>query len=146
VPDIGYLNVDLDLESKSPLAPIVEAFGEDVVVLHQSTSRERCAATFEAAGTGCSGDAESAINYLCSLVENLAEDDRRIWDECCTRVFDIGFESGDSPRCVRAILHPETVERVAALGAAIMVTIYPCSKEAAERGVAADRGPHGGSC
>jgi hypothetical protein len=132
LPDIRYLNVDLDLEAKVSLAPIVEAFGEDVAVLHQSTSRDLFAVSFEAAGSGCSADAEGTINSLCLLVENLPRDARRLWDECCTRVFDIGYESGDSPRSFRSILHPETIARVAALGAAIMVTIYPCSKGDAE--------------
>lgn len=125
MPNIHFLNVDLDLESKASLASIVETFGKDVVVLHHNTAREFCTASFEAVGSGCSGDAESAISSLCLLVENLPEDARRIWDECCTRVFDIGYESGDSPKSFRSILHPETIKRVAALGAAIMVTIYP---------------------
>ncbi|MBI1918091.1 MAG: hypothetical protein HYS12_25650 [Planctomycetes bacterium] len=140
MPDIRYLNVDLDLESRVSLAPIVEAFGEDVVVLHQSACREFFTASFEAAGSGCSGDAEGAINDLCLLVENLPDDARRLWDECCTRVFDIGYESGDSPRSFRSILHPETVMRVAAVGAAIMVTIYPRAMEDAGPDAAPDRG------
>src|SRR5687768_5364774 len=82
--DIHYLNVDLDLESKLPLGPIVEEFGDDVHVLHESTARELCLASFEAP-CGFSGDAEGAINYLCTQVENLPSDARRLWDQCCTR-------------------------------------------------------------
>ena len=140
MPDIRYLNVDLDLESRTTLAPIVEAFGEDVVVLHQSTSRELFTASFEVAGSGCSGDAEGAINSLCLLVENLPADARRLWDECCTRVFDIGYESGDSPRSFRSILHPATVIRMAALGAAIVITIYPHMKGDTEPAVVPSSG------
>ena len=121
MPDVRYRNVDLELESRASLAPIIEAFGEDVIVLYQGDSRELFTASFEAAGSCCSGDAEGAISGLCRLVENLPDDARRLWDKCCTRVFDIGYESGDSPRSLRSILHPETVARVAALGAAIVV-------------------------
>ena len=33
--DIKFLNVDLDIKSRHPLTSILEAMGEDVVVLHQ---------------------------------------------------------------------------------------------------------------
>jgi len=102
-------------------------FGDDVVVLHQSDCRDLCTASFEVTGSCSSGDAEWAISRFCAFIENLPPNARRLWDQCCSRVFDIGYESGDSPRCFRSILHPETVARVASLGAAIMVTIYPPS-------------------
>jgi hypothetical protein len=127
MPDIHFLNVDLDLESKTSLAPIIAEFGEEVVVLHQTTSRDLHTASFEHAGSGCSGDAENIISQLCLLVEQLPPDARQIWEACCTRIFDIGYESGDNPSSFRSILHPETIKRMAGLGAAIMVTIYPAS-------------------
>ena len=121
---IRYLNVDLDIESREPLAPIIEALDGDVAVLYQGTAREFYTLSLEVAD--CSfGDAEATINNLCLLLENLPPEARQLWDRCCTRIFDIGYESGDHPRSFRSILHPETVARVAALGAAIMVTIYP---------------------
>jgi hypothetical protein len=128
VADIAFLNVDLDVESKVPLTPLVAAFGDDVVVLHQGESRGLYTLSCEAANSGCGKDAESIIGSLCEVVENLPEDCRQIWDQCCSRVFDIGYDSGDSPRCFRSVIHPQTIQRVASLGAAIMVTIYRRSK------------------
>ncbi len=37
MPDICFLNVVLDLESKASLAPIVAEFAEDVIVLHEGS-------------------------------------------------------------------------------------------------------------
>lgn len=138
MPGIRYLNVDLELESRDPLAPIVEALGEDIAVLHHGTARGLHTASLEVAGC-TSGDAEATIDSLCSLVENLPPEARRLWNGCCTRLFDIGYESGDSPASFRSVLHSETVARVAALGAAIMVTIYPPLEGGAASGAAADR-------
>jgi hypothetical protein len=129
VPDIRYVNVDLMLESSISLASIVEAFGAEVLLLHQSDSREIYLASFETAHWV--GDAESAIDRLCLLAENLPEGVRKTWDSCFTRIFDIGYKSGDSPQSFRSILHPDTIKRVAALGAGIVVTIYPLVRDGA---------------
>lgn len=39
------------------------------------------------------------------------------------------YASGDSPRDYRSMIHSETLRRVAAVGAGLIVTIYPPEKE-----------------
>ncbi len=127
--DIRFLNVDLDVESRTSLKPLIDDLGEDVIVLHEGQSRGLYEAHFETAE--CGGDAESTLATFCVLLENLDTEAAEVWKTAVSRTFDIGFDSGDSPCDFRAIIHPDTVQRVAELNAAIIITIYPRPDEVA---------------
>ena len=123
---VRYLNVDLEIESKNDLSKIVEEFGEDVIVLYCGETRGYQHASFEAPNTA---DADDIINHFCLLVEELTKEAREVWDGCCSRVMDVGFESGTSPQNFRSEIRASTVQRVAAIGASIVITIYPLSND-----------------
>ena len=123
--DVRYLNTDLEIESKSDLSRIVQEFGEDVSVLHHGEMRGYQHASFEIAGA--TAGADETINYFCALVESLPNEAREIWDGCCSRVLDVGYESGTSGPTFRSEIRASTVQRVAAIGASIVVTIYSLS-------------------
>lgn len=125
--EVQYLNTDLEIESKEDLSKIVEEFGEDVSVLYQGEIRGYQHATFEIAGS--TSGADEVINYFCSLVEGLPKEVRELWDGCCSRLLDIGYESGTSPQNFRSEIRASTIQRVAKIGAGIVVTIYPLSAE-----------------
>ena len=122
---IKYLNTDLDIESKSDISPIVEEFGEDVIVLHHGERKGYQHASFEISGSSFDADADGVISSFCTLVEELPKEVREIWDGCVLRVFDIGYESGSSPQNLRSEIRPSTILRVAKIGASIAITIYP---------------------
>jgi len=128
--EVRYLNTDLEIESNHDLSKIVEEFGEDVMVLHQGEIRGYQHASFEIAGS--MNGANAVINYSCSLVEGLPKEARMIWDECCSRILDIGYESGTSPCSFRSEIRASTIQRVAEIGASIVITIYPLSSESEE--------------
>lgn len=123
--DVKYLNADLEIESKSDLSKIVEEFGEDVIVLHCGEVRGYQLASFES--SVYSTDADDTINHFCLLVEELPKEGREIWDGCCSRVIDVGYESGTSPRNFRSEIRASTIQRLAAIGASIVITVYPLS-------------------
>lgn len=124
--DVRYLNVDLEIESKSDLSKIVEEFGEEVIVLYSREVRGYQHASFEAPNMA---DADETINHFCLLVEELTKEAREVWDGCCSRVMDVGYESGTSPQNFRSEIRASTVQRVAAIGASIVITIYPLSND-----------------
>jgi hypothetical protein len=126
--NVQYLNTDLEIESKDDLARIVEEFGEDVLVLYHGETRGYQNASFEIAGG--SADADSAINSFCTLIEQLPKAVREIWDGCCSRIFDIGYESGKSPQSFRSEIRAATMQRIAKIGAGVVVTIYPETEHA----------------
>ena len=121
--DIDYLNTDLELESSKDLTPIVKAFGEDVVNLYNGEARGHYLATFEIAGSADSPD--SVIEYFCMLAESLTEQEKSLWDSCFSKVFHIGYEGGTGHKSYTDEVRANTLERVAALGAGIRITVYP---------------------
>jgi len=125
--EVKYLNTDLEIESKGDLSKIVEEFGEDVFVLHHGEMRGYQHASFEIAGS--SSGADEIINSFCTLVEGLPKEVRETWDGCCSRVLDIGYESGTSPRNFRSEIRASTIQRVAEIGLGIVITIYPLPAE-----------------
>lgn len=125
--EVHYLNTDLEIESKDDLSRIVEEFGEDVVVLHHGEIRGYQHASFEIIG-GRDG-ADEVINYFCSLVESLPKEVREIWDGCCSRILDIGYESGTTPSNYRSEIRASTIRRVGEIEASIVITIYPLREE-----------------
>lgn len=127
--EVHYINTDLEIESKHCLSKIVEEFGEAVWVLHHGEIRGYQHACFEVSGSA--GGADEVINYFCSLVEYLPKEVRLIWDECCSRILDVGYEIsyeiGTSPSSFRSEIRASTIKRVAEIGASIVITIYPLS-------------------
>jgi hypothetical protein len=121
--EVRYLNTDLEIESKRDLSRIVEEFGEDVFVLHHGEIRGYQHASFEISGTIAGAD--ETINFFCTLVEALPKEVREIWDGCCSRVLDVGYQSGTSPRNFRSEIRAPTIQRVAEIGVSLVITIYP---------------------
>lgn len=120
---IDYLNTDLIIESSDDLTPIADDFRDDVIVMYNGKWGKVNRAAFEIAGIH--SDANETIQYFCMLVEGLDKKLRSIWDSCFSKVFDIGYESGTSPQNYSSVIRPETLKRVAGIGAAIEITIYP---------------------
>ena len=127
VSSIRYLNTDLDIESENDLTPIIEAFGEDVIVMHHGERHGLNIASFEISSYYRS--ANETIEYFCDLVENLSENERKIWNSCCSRTLDIGYECGSCNQSYHSEIRPDTIKRVADIGARLVVTIYSSSQE-----------------
>jgi hypothetical protein len=125
--EVKYLNTDLEIESKNDLSKIVEEFGEDVLVLHHGEIRGYQHASFEIAGG--STDADASINSFCTLIEGLPREVREIWDQCVSRVFDLGYEGGTSLQNFRSTIKASTIQRVATINAGFVITIYPAGEE-----------------
>jgi hypothetical protein len=84
-------------------------------------------ASFEIPGS--TAGADEVINSFCMLVEQLPKEVREIWDGCCAREFDIGYESGSTAQNFKSEIRASTIQRVAGIGASIAITIYPASGE-----------------
>ena len=118
-----FLNVDLDIESKSPLLALAREFGDRVSVMFSGRMKGRHCLYVEAAGADSSQDV--TLNALCALVEGLTASGRRVWDAADKREFDLGYETRlSSESANRFRICPVTLRRVAGLGATVAVTIY----------------------
>ena len=119
----GFLNVDLDVQSAKKLDLLVTEMGERVLVLYSGPAGKpkRTLLTVEACENWKSPD--PAIHTLCAVVESLTPKAKRIWT-AADKVFDVGYELRATEKCSRFELRPDTLERVAKLGAALAVTYY----------------------
>lgn len=126
-----FLNVDLDLYSKSDLQPLVDAFGKKVDVLFVGRVRRTYEAHLEIA-TFIPKNPQVAIVQFCKLVHALPPAARRIWDEAKIRSFDIGIDSND-PKPLPTYwfaVSPVTLKAAANVNAQIAVTVYGKLKKA----------------
>ena len=118
-----FLNVDLDIESRSRLDSLAADMGKRVFVLQSgpATNATRHLLRLECSRTHKGPDA--TIHTLCSAVEKLSPASRRIWD-AARKEFNVGYELRSSERLSWFTLRPDTLLRVASLGASLTVTYY----------------------
>jgi hypothetical protein len=119
-----FLNVDLDVFSKVPLDPIVDAFGKKVFVLHAGKWGRRYSAHFELTDSGRGQQGDQLIRRFVELVKRLPRRARRLWNEADRREFNIGIEAAVRSQIFELRLQPRTLEAVARVGGRIVVTVY----------------------
>ena len=135
-----FVSVQLEIESPRPLGYVLEAFsGTEVVAFDFRESKRGFSVAFEYTGTGASNDPDAQIAVFCNVIENLKQHPRAIWDGAYRKTFNLGYEidTAESHRrdhgeraavgieCFRSELKPETVGRIAKLGASVLLSIYP---------------------
>jgi len=122
--DTRYINTDFELMSNFDLSPICEAFGEDAIVLYNGKWGAYYKASFETAN-GLSADLNDIISHFYELIINLENKEKSIYELCFSKVFDIGYESGNSNTCYFSELRETTIKKLAELKAKVGITIYP---------------------
>lgn len=123
-----FLNVDLEIESATPIRLVTEEFGEEVSVLYSGQTSGGFLASYEV--SLMDRDADSIIHRFCELIESLSEDARREWDGSFRRTFDIGYGPLELVEMYSSRIRSKTVARVSELNAEIAVSIYPRMEEA----------------
>jgi hypothetical protein len=135
-----FLNVDLDVFSRASLDPIVESFGERVVVLYAGRRGRGYSAHFELADSGLSDQQpDMLISRLVRLIKRLPRPARRLWNQADAREFNIGIEAAARSSVFEVRLQPETLAAVAAIGGQVVVTVYAPQPMPAPRGRAGRR-------
>ena len=121
-----FVGAQLEIESPRPLGYVLDAFsGWEVVSFDYRESKRGFSVAFEYTGAGASTDPDAQIDVFCNVVENLKEQPRAIWDGACRKTFNLGYEIDSTASCFRSELKPQTVDRIAKLGASVLVSIYP---------------------
>jgi hypothetical protein len=87
-----FITVDLEVWSKADLAPLAKALEPRSFVLYVGRAKRKFLASFEAHGAS----PEETIWRLLDLVKPLRGRARQLWREADVRVFNIGFESGNT--------------------------------------------------
>jgi hypothetical protein len=121
-----FINLDLELESSSDLAPLVKELGHQVFVLFCGQVSEGFRLTVEPLIDGSFNTSASACTeHFLALLEGLSPDGAAILRGCAVRVFDYGFDGGLDANPIHTDLCTSYLARMVALGIDIRITTYP---------------------
>ena len=118
----GYLNVDLEIRSRSNLTPLVDALRPRLFVLYAGRVRGTFFASFEISGLTLPPD--MAIRRLARVLSGLPPSARSLWKRAHDRVFDIGLRKTAGRATFPLTLRPETVKTIARMNARVALTLY----------------------
>ena len=119
----GFMNVDLDILSRARLGAIEAAVSRTAHALYSGLIRKGIFLLRLECNSDPT-DTDTAIIKLCTAIETLGSNERRLWDRALKRTFDVGYEIMPGCRAVHVSLRPETLQRVTALGATVAFTCY----------------------
>src|SRR5258708_36458080 len=91
-----FLNVDLDIHSRSDLQPLVTALGKRIFTCYCGRVRRHYEAHLEL-NKHPIRDADSAIRALAALIQALPGPERELWDRAKLREFNIGVQAAMQP-------------------------------------------------
>lgn len=119
-----YLNVDLDVWSRTLLEPLAKALQPRLSVLYVGGERRRHEAHFELPGGPPERDAEKTVLGLTRVVERLPPVAQRLWRQATVREFNVGVQAAAEPYAFELRLSANAVEAAARVGAAMVFTVY----------------------
>ena len=122
-PPLEFMNVDLEIVSRSKLAAIATAVSDTAYALYCGPLRKGIF-RLSLECNRCPKDADTAIVGLCDAVDRLGRAERRIWERALRRTFDVGYGVAHGDATVHVALQSETLRRVVALGATVAFTCY----------------------
>jgi hypothetical protein len=130
-----FLNVDLDIRSRSDLQPLVDAMGKKIIVLYIERFKGTCTARLELSGSHLPRDKHSQspeliILRFCKLIGGLPPEARKLWDGARSREFDIGIESHGPMRYYWFAVASRALRAAVEIDAQIAVTVYGPMKKA----------------
>lgn len=120
-----FLNVDLEIESRRRLEPLIEALQRGAMVINERREGSCYIAVLELLAQPAGPN--EAIRRFARLIERLPAPARRIWDASRRRDFDIGIELGAGRNASAIELSAQTVRLVASFGGRIVLTCYDTS-------------------
>jgi len=120
--EMRFLNVDLDLVSRSDLQPLITALEPGAFALHVGREKRTYSAHLEL--SKFPKDPDAAIRGFAELIQNLSRAERKLWNTAKVRDFNIGVQSAMQPRTFEIKLTPDTLGIASVLKARIVFTVY----------------------
>ncbi len=133
--DFHFINIDLELTSSDDLQPLADELGESVFVLHcdKMPNLNEFWASLEIGDYDIYqsyddknkdiGGVDVLLSAFCDLLENLSPQSQSLWKKCKKREFDVGFGCGNTEKSFHTQIRAETLKRVSALGASVLITV-----------------------
>jgi len=122
----SFLNLDLELESSSDLAPLVNSLGSKVFVLYCGPTEGGFRLAVEPVIEGAlNGDPAACTGHMLRVLEGLAPQSAALWQACSSRTFDFGFDGGLEATPLQVDIDADHLARMVRLGIAVRITVYP---------------------
>jgi hypothetical protein len=131
-----YLNVDVEVFSRSDLVPLREGLGDDVSVHYCGESEPgNFLLAMELAGSIAldSPGPDRTAKGFCGLIESLTGPAREAWESAYDRVFDIGYDAVLDRACGQPVLSPTTLQQIGSLNARLALSVYTMHLERVEK-------------
>jgi hypothetical protein len=119
-----FLNVDLEILSRTPLDALVAGFGENVDVLHVGKCGLTYMASLQVCGSGYQRRAEGLIHRFVAIVSALPRSSRKLWDNALSRKFDVGIKAAAKSRVFALPLGAEALEAIVSVDGSLVITVY----------------------
>ena len=118
-----FLNVDVDVWSKTDLQPLVAALGRNILVHYVGAEGAEQRAHFSLASAH-DKSADAIIRRLVALIGKLPRGPRQLWNRARARDFNLGIQAGMTPYSHEIAFQHSTLELVARVRGRIVVTTY----------------------
>lgn len=129
----SFLNLDLEIDATTDLAPLAQCLKGQVFVLFCGPTDSGFRLALEPLTKGrLNSDPVTCTEQLLGILENLPPDLARAWHSHTSRVFDYGFDGGLESPPIHMTLPSATLARVVKLGLDVRVTVYPFREGAVE--------------
>jgi hypothetical protein len=119
-----FLNVDLEIHSRSSLKPLLSELGARMYVLHSQSKPNNHFANLEISRSWKKPSVDKTIAALCDAIESVSPKARAVWKKARSKVFDIGLDIDPTASHLYQSLSNESLRRIADLGGRIIVTCY----------------------
>lgn len=119
-----YLNVDLEVRSRSDLKPLADTLSPRLFALYVGREGRSFLASFEVPGTNLATP-DAAFRRLLRAIDDLPGPAARLWRQARDRVFDVGVARSKGKGVLRLPLKVGTLAAVARHQARVALTIYP---------------------
>jgi hypothetical protein len=117
-----FINVDLDIKSRSDLSGLVEAWRDRLILNYLDNSRNKH--WLRVFLTSEPKSPTEAIRQFARLIRGLPRQARTTWTRAASKEFDIGIQAGYETRSGEWVLEAEILRTVADLGGRLRITVY----------------------
>jgi hypothetical protein len=128
-----FLNVDVEVVSRSPLTSLVAALGRRVLVHYVGPIPGGHAVYFSLASAH-GRSADSVAQRLATLISKLAPPERKLWRLARSRTFDVGIQGGLTPFNHQLALSARTIAQLSRLWVRVAFSTYGARMKLARTG------------
>lgn len=122
IQEIHFLNVDVEIRASFDLKPVLKKLGSKVIKMYcGETNENEFLLALELADFPEKNTPDVIIKRFCKLFEKKVKKDLQKVDSI---VFDIGYDSGKNPHCLRNVVSAKTLKKVTELNAELAISIY----------------------